>query len=1171
MRKIPFAFALIFLFLLLAEGHVVLKILQTAFETVNVVTWQLAAATIRVCAANTGGYPCPPPLMNAIYSNPQLAIPFPNPFTADSSGNYQVAGATGQYTVTVTMAGFAGYSYQITLGAGGTSFVAGVDHSATSTSQNVIASHFGATKLVWCNAGPTAGQVIAYSGGCLGGVSPSGSPAWSANQVKLNLNGTSFTSSSGVSLDNAASPTEFNVNLTLNAHGGKSNSGGSEVTVLKNAQFCGGPAPYIDATCYGMRATVSSVTTTGTISSSNLGSLTLTSYSNFQNGDSVVVFGAGPTNNSATPSAPTVASYCAKVIGIDGASGCSGSNTDEYELIGVRRLGGTTVASSATFISTAGALGVAGTCTLTTESRSGNTMTYNYSGSCPVAVDAAAIITGVSDPSFNGEYVVVGTSSGSFTVKSGEFVAAGATTSAAGGSAQYGSANKVSWTYVSGFYFYCVYSSYNSGSSWNVWEVAPGVNIFFDFGLTPPPPAVCPTTPPSTSTNDTLFTRISCVTASAGSSTCTSGSVRINPAATNAVTSATVNLDSCYGLYNAAHTASTYLQPEDKVVIPATNGARYSFSTACPLLDGLSAPVTIEQDAPLGIVGTLMGPTDGTWIGIGGPPLSNNFVFFSSPVMYCIKGSPCFRFPNYNNGWFEGVTMYGENANQSLFQSDADNLGGGGNINIFKSNFYYNSITTNKVGIPIAIYGAYVADIEFSEIDNSNYTIWGTTSPGVLNSSSFTSQSSGTSQPASQLTFCNSFLLRAGIVEYSTAGGSDMINFCSSHEQARNQPLVTVDDGGLGFQLNINGFNDDTGNTELLANLAATYNKNANLRRFGGAWGNRIVFTGYQWQGIQVSVDSFTTGPNDWGQNVNVENFNGCGGQGVDCNTMVELKPSGDILFPLTPVQGLTTPASSGGTLPNGGVYYVVMAYGYDGQEQGALVNNTIASLCNTTSGNQTCTPSWTPLLGAQDYSVYRCPASNGCALVASQYGNYQGVNACFKITATSCVDSGGGAGDGTVPAYTYTGGTELNPTSVLGGQVQLYSPIGSHSISYLHTIIPPSTSSASQTHTLGAVAGLHIGEVIASGTAVLGTSTIRSGTCASMVTVTATGVLTTDTVSVSFKGNPTGVVGYAPTTSGTLFIYAWPTAGNVNFAVCNNTSGSITPGAVTLNWIVIR
>jgi hypothetical protein len=96
--------------------------------------------------------------------------------------------------------------------------------------------------------------------------------------------------------------------------------------------------------------------------------------------------------------------------------------------------------------------------------------------------------------------------------------------------------------------------------------------------------------------------------------------------------------------------------------------------------------------------------------------------------------------------------------------------------------------------------------------------------------------------------------------------------------------------------------------------------------------------------------------------------------------------------------------------------------------------------------------------------------------------------------------------------------------------------------------------------------------QTIASGTAALGTSAIASGACASVVTVSATGVLITDVVTVGANQNISGITGYVPSTSGTLTIWPpWPTANNVNILVCNQTSSSVTPGAVTLNYRVVR
>ena len=94
----------------------------------------------------------------------------------------------------------------------------------------------------------------------------------------------------------------------------------------------------------------------------------------------------------------------------------------------------------------------------------------------------------------------------------------------------------------------------------------------------------------------------------------------------------------------------------------------------------------------------------------------------------------------------------------------------------------------------------------------------------------------------------------------------------------------------------------------------------------------------------------------------------------------------------------------------------------------------------------------------------------------------------------------------------------------------------------------------------------------IASGTASLATGAISSGVCASVVTVTATGVLTTDDIQADFSADPTGTTGYAPSANGMLTIIKYPTSGNVNFKVCNNTGSSITINSpVTVNWRVTR
>jgi hypothetical protein len=92
----------------------------------------------------------------------------------------------------------------------------------------------------------------------------------------------------------------------------------------------------------------------------------------------------------------------------------------------------------------------------------------------------------------------------------------------------------------------------------------------------------------------------------------------------------------------------------------------------------------------------------------------------------------------------------------------------------------------------------------------------------------------------------------------------------------------------------------------------------------------------------------------------------------------------------------------------------------------------------------------------------------------------------------------------------------------------------------------------------------------IASGAKALDTDAIASTACDTM-TATATGAASTDAVTWTPNADITAVTGYAPATTGGLSIYMWPTTDTLNIKVCNPTSSSITPGAVTLNWRIVR
>jgi len=158
-----------------------------------------------------------------------------------------------------------------------------------------------------------------------------------------------------------------------------------------------------------------------------------------------------------------------------------------------------------------------------------------------------------------------------------------------------------------------------------------------------------------------------------------------------------------------------------------------------------------------------------------------------------------------------------------------------------------------------------------------------------------------------------------------------------------------------------------------------------------------------------------------------------------------------------------------------------------------------------------------------------------------------------FGTVSTGAVTLGGGGGAVTVNGLGVTASTgTLTVTN-------------SKTLSISNTM----TQTATDGSTVAFGAGGTVSYTVASGTKALATSAISSATCTSAQTDTATGATTSSVVDASFASDPTAVTGYTPATTGMLTIISYATANTVNFKVCNNTTGSITPGAISLNWRV--
>jgi hypothetical protein len=78
-------------------------------------------------------------------------------------------------------------------------------------------------------------------------------------------------------------------------------------------------------------------------------------------------------------------------------------------------------------------------------------------------------------------------------------------------------------------------------------------------------------------------------------------------------------------------------------------------------------------------------------------------------------------------------------------------------------------------------------------------------------------------------------------------------------------------------------------------------------------------------------------------------------------------------------------------------------------------------------------------------------------------------------------------------------------------------------------------------------------------------TASVAGNTCNATVQVAMTGVTTSMAFIITPTADTSGAIGWG--TVGGLILDTWPTAGFLNYKICNQTNASITtPGAVTFN-----
>ena len=166
------------------------------------------------------------------------------------------------------------------------------------------------------------------------------------------------------------------------------------------------------------------------------------------------------------------------------------------------------------------------------------------------------------------------------------------------------------------------------------------------------------------------------------------------------------------------------------------------------------------------------------------------------------------------------------------------------------------------------------------------------------------------------------------------------------------------------------------------------------------------------------------------------------------------------------------------------------------------------------------------------------------------------------KLVVVGAVASVLGMGQGTAPNITNFPSTVgwTVPTGVTAYFMMVPGAAGNGVLSFSNSVNQSGCTASSTT-----LCGSFVNIIIASGTANLPSiGSLSSGSCATTVTVSAPGTLSTDSIKWSYNAAPGSVLG-------NLVISSYVTIGNVNFLQCAPVSPGTTIPASTINWEVLR
>ncbi|HYL82793.1 MAG TPA: hypothetical protein VE263_01045 [Candidatus Angelobacter sp.] len=993
----------------------------------------LAGATVRVCAMPASGQPCTP--LALIYSDAALTQALANPTTTDGLGNYFFYAAPGKYEIEIS-------GPQIT----------------TKQIPNVI--------LPNDPASPTFSAVSAFSLTLSGNLTVNGNTTVVGNLASGTLNVTNQSTPPGT-------PASGTVNLytkTADKRLYYKDDTGTETgplgagaqtnitnTFTAGQNFDGdthfkGLNPWIDVVRFGARPvnpniTPAAVGITATTTSGQP-TVTISSASTFQNGDGVVIYGAGPTQSMTTPSAPTVtASLPTAAGGVGGlgytVAGPTGATTYNYQIVARDKNGGLTAASTVGSTSTgAASLGTQSVAITSLSRASSGVVTVVTSAAHGLSVGAMVHVAGTSIPNDFDGWFVVGTvpDNTHFTFTNGITTVESAT----GGTVYWWNANHLSWSAVTGAWEYYIYGR-TGGSLTLIGVSKPNNNIsgnnftdttWDDYGSpmmdgVALPPYV-PNTPPGAATSDYLSTTI---LSGAGTTTLT-----LNANAGTSVSGATIRYDAAPNILAAAAAANG----STPLYFPASSVASGTY-VVNSYLDLSGKTLAISQVGALTLNETMALGVNSRWYGDRIPPAAGaiQFGFQPNTTVSVVTANPGVYVTNGGSSLYQGLLLSSatnaaqlmviEGGNQITFNDMAFAAGAGNN------DYMTIGLNIRSCGIGCNGFGIYLNRVELLGGSQGNLT----PAPMMIcdrcgQTQVYSYQSSG-----------------RGLFFTVQETGGQTFNMDEGYEQGGQTPfLMTANRGGLGGYYILKHVNLDTMANPMFAWVGPiTQSPILWLLQNGAPSSGVGLISGSPLSSIVA--DGATSG-----QNTNVTVLSGASVTAASTTTGQFMKQGIQVSGALGVGYAIARPAAptvvlggSGSCSSNcvaaGTYYYYVIA----NDANGGFSLQSPASAPVTTDGTQTITVSWVPVNG--QVTTNRCRYTTAQAgLCLAQPGG--------GVTGTSYVDVGGNVY--TVSAVSpATGLAEgLSAQGFAGHQALLVDPNSAFS-----TTLKPATLTANRTQTL--------------------------------------------------------------------------------------------------------